>query len=633
MQIAYSYIEEYLNIKGQGINFGSPFLFETKETAIGYVVTSKPNNGYVPELFRRQSDNRVDNVSAIVGQNGAGKTNLLHYLMNAISGHAEFVNGFVILTDRHGRVNVINHSKKTVTFDFEMEAINYYRDFAAIYYNPIYDFQDHQGDFSSRLFNVSSNNLIDEDYREDEYFNETLDAFSYHKFKNVSRQVRFIISQKNSRIINNYIKIPREITVAIINPKLDHDYQKLHNVSYDFRPFYNIGVEIWRIEKDAAFLALENARAKSSRGIGRHNKTLAYTDILFYIWKFIFYTQERNNGTLREGVVSEYSQNDYEDLKRLSLEEYMIQFLRRQNIFDATSIINFMNVVKDLFKKVHRVEDDSSHIAVTCNLSQVEVLLNAYDVMVDQLSLLLAGKRPNGLLQFKWRSMSSGEKAFLDLFSRINHGVKAIHDAIYSRNKYPDPTYIYLFFDEAEVGFHLQWQKEYVKILMDLLPRIIRFGLKGPSPHIQLIFTTHSPISLSDIPRYNTIYLSQDKNNEMKVHTEADTPKYSFGANVHEIMYDAFYLRDGFTGKFSKDVIDELFAWTNDQPGNKLTETYARKVIDLIDDPILRIKLEELYAHKIGLNTEEEVLKAKIKLMEKRLKDILSSKDDQDKQQ
>jgi len=45
----------------------------------------------------------------------------------------------------------------------------------------------------------------------------------------------------------------------------------------------------------------------------------------------------------------------------------------------------------------------------------------------------------------------------------------------------------------------------------------------------------------------------------MRMIGEDESPKYPFGANIHEIMYDAFYLKDGFTGNFSREVIDELF--------------------------------------------------------------------------
>jgi hypothetical protein len=274
-------------------------------------------------------------------------------------------------------------------------------------------------------------------------------------------------------------------------------------------------------------------------------------------------------------------------------------------------------------------EDSNGYVLMECNLNQVELILNAYDPLVEKLSSLLYGRRPNGLIQFSWRNMSSGERAFLDLFARVSHGIGIIDHKIMRSTNFRTPEYLYLFFDEGEVGFHLQWQKEYISILLDILPRIINLRHVKKRLHLQLIFSTHSPISLSDIPRYNTVYLKRGKEGMLSVISEKESPKYSFGANIHEIMYDAFYLKDGFTGNFSKEIIDELFAWSNNDGKQRLSNNYVRKLINLIDDPILRIKLEESYAQKMGINMEQTVLRAKIELMEKRLQEIQSQGNDQ----
>lgn len=622
MQIAYAYIIDYINIQHQEINLGSPFYFECKHHNEEFTISRRENKLYVSELFRRKSSKRVDNVTAIVGQNGAGKTNLIHFLLEALCQQNEFYGGFLILCDNHGKTTILNRTFKRIACDFECNIEFQYKNYAAIFYSPIYDFQDHYRGFSRNIFDVSSNFLIEQDFIEDEYFSDSIDPFTYHKLKNIQRQVRFLVSQKHARVINNYIPIPREIDVVFINPKLTHDSKNLDNVSYEFRDYYQIGVEIWRKEKDR--LHQENYKTQDSTIKRLISKRMARLDILFYVWKFIFYTQEKNNSTLREGRVA-FDEKDKEEIANLSLELYIRKFLSYQNIFDQVTISAFINSIDLLVKRIRSVDEGSGAIRLRCNLNEVEDLLEKYDMMIDKLSDLLFGKRPNGLLQFNWRSMSSGERAFLDLFARIYHGISQIAQKLEKDIEFKNPRYIYLFFDEGEAGFHLQWQKEYVKTLLDILPKMFRFK-KQIFPHIQLIFTTHSPISLSDIPSYSTVYLAHDSEQAMKVLDDINRPKNSFGANVHEIMYDAFYLRNGFNGKFSKDIIDELFAWSNNQEPN-LSTKYVRKAINLVDDPILRVKLEELYAIKTGQNSEEAILQAKIKLMEERLLHIRREND------
>lgn len=635
MQIAYCFIEDDVNIDGQGINFGSPYIFSTALTDNGYELTREVNANYVPNLFRRKTNNLIDNVSAIVGENGSGKTNLMNFLINGLE-HSPFGNyGFILFIDEKDKVVLFNGSIRNLSADFTLEVQKFDLNYAGIYYNPIYDFQDRFRVNDTQVIDVSSNTLMYYDYYDDQFFNKGLDMIQMHKFKNVTRQVRFIISQKQAQKIRQYITLPRTIDVVFIDPEFDHDGEGIDNVSYDFRPFYKMGVDLWRSEKEKIQSRQYHAFEKSARH--RKNdpfaKELAYIDILLYIWKFLFYTQEKNNSTLEEGYLSSLSEDD-PSLLQLKFEDYITRFLRDQNdIFDADSIIVFLNVLKEVFKKIKDVNENNGYISISCSPSQVERILDAYDVMTDKLSSLLYGKPPNTFLNFNWRTMSSGERAFLDLFARVDHAVSIIDRKISSSNNFRTPDYLYLFFDEGEVGFHLQWQKEYVNILMDILPRIVRLKNVEKQPKMQLIFTTHSPISLSDIPRYNTVYLARNEKGQMHVISENDSPKYSFGANVHEIMYDAFYLKDGFTGNFSKSIIDELFQWLNGEKENvrALSASYVKKVIGLVDDPILRIKLEESYAQKMGLNIEQEVLAVKIRLMQKRLAEIQSQQNDQNK--
>jgi predicted ATP-binding protein involved in virulence len=629
MQIAYCYIENDVNVQELGINFGSPYIFSTKIIASGYEVIREPNPAYVEDLFRRKSGGIIDNVSAVVGENGAGKTNLINFLMSCLEDTPFGNYGFLILL-KDNEPHLYNNSGRNIKTDFKIAKEMHQLNYAGIYYNPIYDFQDYHRQNESQVIDVASSTLMYYDYYDDQFFNKELDMIKMHKFKNVTRQVRFILSQKNAQKIRQYITIPRQIEVIFVDPDIAHDGKGIDNISYDFRPFYKIGVDLWRKEKENIHNRRRSATESSKRlpKDDPFDKELIYADILFYIWKFIFFTQERNNSTLEEGHLTSLSEDDVDP--KAKFEDFVRGFLLDQNnIFDATTIIAFIDVIKQVTQKGKWISvNNNGYVSFQCSLNQVEELLDAYDFMTTQLSSLLYGKATNTLMSFDWRNMSSGERAFLDLFARVSHAVKIIDRKIERNTNFRTPEYIYLFFDEAEVGFHLQWQKEYISILMDILPRIIQFTNLKTQPHIQLIFTTHSPISLSDIPRYNTVYLTKNQKGQTRVISEDDSPKYSFGANVHEIMYDAFYLKNGFTGNFSKEVIDELFSWSNDEKKTRLTSRYVKKVIGLIDDPILRIKLEENFAQKMGLNMEQEVLAAKIQLMQKRLSEIQSQRND-----
>lgn len=72
----------------------------------------------------------------------------------ALPGNAENIYGFLLLTDRHGRVRLLNRCSQKIKYDFELEEIENYKDFASIYNNPIYDIQDHYGSAGTDEANI-----------------------------------------------------------------------------------------------------------------------------------------------------------------------------------------------------------------------------------------------------------------------------------------------------------------------------------------------------------------------------------------------------------------------------------------------------------------------------------------------
>lgn len=621
MQLVYCFIEDYINIYNKGFNFGSPFIFSVEVTDDEITIHRTNNPAYIKGLFPRKSKDRISNITAIVGENGTGKTNVINFLRNSFCRNTHYADGFIILMDDREQLQIVSHSRKTISSYFTFEKAKPFSS-NTIYYNPIYDFNEYYLDNDARNFDVSSNILMREDFEDDRYLSETIDHIEFHVFKNISRQVRFITSQKFSRRVSRDLNLPKLVDVVFINPKLPHDGKSLDNVSDTFRKYYTIGVDLWRAEQSNIHHAksLENDRPRKRKNFAIARR-YALNGAMFNLWKFLFFSQEQNNSTLREGIVK-FKPEQIEGLKKLSFEAYITAFFSHQNIFEEEPITAFIALIKGLIQKSKSFTvEDSDYISFETELGNVEEIFKAYAKITQLLSSrLLHGNKPHGFLQFKWHNLSSGERAFLDLFARFSYGKTKIEEYVTKNEDAVIPDVLYLFIDEGELGFHLQWQKEYVKTIIEILPEIFKFG--DQKPQIQIVFTTHSPISLSDIPRYDTIYLKKDEEYLLSVVTETDSPKHSFGANIHEIMYDAFYLKDGFIGSFAKEVIDEIFMWGNNEGSRDLTQQYVRGVINIVDDPILRLKLEEIYAEKYKYNLEEEILKIKIAQMEKRLLEI-----------
>ncbi|OVE56597.1 hypothetical protein [Chryseobacterium mucoviscidosis] len=122
---------------------------------------------------------------------------------------------------------------------------------------------------------------------------------------------------------------------------------------------------------------------------------------------------------------------------------------------------------------------------------------------------------------------------------------------------------------------------------------------------VQIIFTTHDTLTLSDIPNSNVIYLKKD-GDKTKVLSQNEKPKKSFGANITDLLADSFFIKDGFIGDFAKGKIEETIKWINlekfkkdsksQQPYELNEDEYKhhKKIIELIDENVVRMKLAEM---------------------------------------
>jgi hypothetical protein len=200
--------------------------------------------------------------------------------------------------------------------------------------------------------------------------------------------------------------------------------------------------------------------------------------------------------------------------------------------------------------------------------------------------------------------MSSGEKAFFDLYSRIYF---AYHKIIEENDKV---KIIYLLIDEGDLGFHPQWQKGFIKNLLEFLNYL------SPGIKVQVILTTHSPVLVSDLPSANAIFFKKE-GNKVTVRATLEEHKETFGANIHTLYTDSFFVSGGLVGDFAKGKLDEVIDLLNKKE-NKQQKEYERRLIKLVDEPIIKRKLEKMWYEKYGL--DEEIAAAELLL--KRLKEL-----------
>lgn len=203
--------------------------------------------------------------------------------------------------------------------------------------------------------------------------------------------------------------------------------------------------------------------------------------------------------------------------------------------------------------------------------------------------------------------VSSGENALRNIFACLAL-INSIEKIFKVRSDVKLGKNILLLLDEIDLYLHPEWQR---KFLMQLATRLEK---EHPDRKIQLVITTHSPLVLSDIPSGNIIYL--DNQNNQCVVTARPEANETFGANIHTLLKDSFYLERSL-GDFAyakiREVIDDLQGlknWGKEDPTEKqrkLEEKCTREahqekcrahkqMIDIIGEPIIKGKLQRLYA-------------------------------------
>lgn len=193
--------------------------------------------------------------------------------------------------------------------------------------------------------------------------------------------------------------------------------------------------------------------------------------------------------------------------------------------------------------------------------------------------------------------MSSGERAFFDTWGRLYHHYKESVDMQNSTHgegsfdisvpsTWPDEEDVIVFFDEAETTMHPDWQRRIVR------ESIWFFEAFAPWVHPHIIFATHSPILLSDIPAGNVILLERTKGENGADRSKVRTIEKAkaFASNIFDLYRDSFFFRTGGTiGAFAMSKVDALFKKLNER-GAITDEQELDDVLQLaklIDDPFI----------------------------------------------
>ena len=214
---------------------------------------------------------------------------------------------------------------------------------------------------------------------------------------------------------------------------------------------------------------------------------------------------------------------------------------------------------------------------------QIEILMNRFE----------NGERVNDT-PIPIEQMSAGERQYLYTFSTyIYHVLNLLSIQESHRVRYRN---INLILDEVEICFHPEFQRRFVYELLDYIKRLFM----NRNASFNILIATHSPFILSDIPQSNILYLEDGKM------VMPEGIKNPFAANICDILYQSFFLKQGFVGEYArkkiKHIIERLL------PGGYFlddSEAEYHLLMELIGDPFLKMQLQQLYEDRRKRNGKD----------------------------
>ncbi|WP_145335673.1 AAA family ATPase [Paenibacillus xylanexedens] len=339
-----------------------------------------------------------------------------------------------------------------------------------------------------------------------------------------------------------------------------------------------------------------------------------------------------------EGLTTRREKIDNEEDNKSNKEDYAKSLIgsRHVDYSENSSFIEKRNVIKNaIINKDERDKPSETfnkdlfyQLAFLDYLSQ-EDFLNYFDFPDDKIFFVMSNlselpekqvlvknfnENLNSISEFltlpdaKLGHFSSGQHAKFSFLSKLywfleGHGKysKTLEDLVKNQLFSDDEALqegetALLFIDEGELFYHPEWQRNYIKILLDLI------HASKTESKIQIVITTNSPFIISDVLSEDISYLSKED-------TKFDQ---TFGQNIHKLLTHNFFMNYTI-GEFSREFIVDVSELLSPDENNNIKPKISAFLKQYFDTPFESEQLYEKMSqliNKIG----EQVYREKLML-------------------
>ncbi len=554
-KIVYIWVKKYKNLENFSLNLASDVKFTYDEkTHEARAIFQKPlPKGFFPT--------RIDDVIALIGKNGSGKSNALELICNVAKGaKSSVLSDFLVITERNDSRRYSGFYRfrenaaptgKLVDFEPHKGSIN---PLNVVFFSNVYD--ERRNNFAKEVIDLSVNGEIAlrnrPESRWDIAFLKQIDFLdtSYVEALDLAQPhaAQIVVNAFNSRLgIRN---------MGIRSDSLDKLYELLRRRPAEMHPkqIKNRFVSLTRYLYLVGFLHTLNVAkfydVKESivRGLDQEiaNVTSSGTTTDHILTALL--------GQLEERCKKEHFLSSTERTIFGHPHDSDGQLLKAQFGF----LSNLPALVEELDIS-HQEDGIRTRAQESFIVSHTEASRNFLKTFSSTMSFMR-------FVSLDWVGLSSGQKAYLNLFSKLTAALRRLTTGS-----------VLLCIDEGDLYLHPKWQAEFLQRLLSVLSAV-------SNVRIQLVLTSHSPLLVSDLPRQNLEILNDD--------TSAEDGFETFGANIYDLYAGPLFLGELTSGLFSHL---KLFALSQIAEKERMTRSERKHVesyLPILGDEILRFRLE-----------------------------------------
>ena len=625
MELVYLWVEKYKNIEKQGFNFSPKFRCEYNPETTELKIEENPN--YV-SIFPENI-----NITAIVGKNGSGKSSVVKAILSLFfyskfkdefNKNFQSGNGIKNLNNINNNY-AIQEIQESNLIDKIFIAFLIVKDKNKFFKLSVFLIKNDQfGGVIDGQYAISNVEItkIDEINFFSIYYNFTIDTLkdgmmnqfvdlSYHRVDEYESPVLIEPYKKNNLIDINLINFLTNQRILLF-----YSFLKDELINNNITTFFNPDRVKFKYDR-------------YKKEFNKDERFEQYKILAKYINLKTFFLNGDSfspSNEIKRLIENYYKENN---LEKLNLVYILLKIIekstsikekaKKENLSFLVEYVNnlknkikedFVNAIEDIEDFINNRLDDKILKFFKENPEFIKIYISLlfhknkrYEFLKKEENflkkeILLKNLPKENIIEYfpGWlnvefydgdkslNSLSSGEKFKFQFF------LIGLLYQLYNLNSKDKYSTINIFLDEIEFGFHPEWQRTYINdilFILDKFKKITNFNKR-----LNLFFLTHSPFIISDLPKENIIFLDRDKNGKCKVVDGLNEKKETFGANIHTLLSDSFFMEDGFIGKFAENKIDEVIKYLNDEDSEIKTEKEAQKIINIIGEPILRKELQ-----------------------------------------